>query len=1002
MHKIFPALSLSLLFLSVVSIFGNSNSRVPWQYYETEHFKIIFHADVKPQADLARDFLETAYSRIRADLGVEDKGIQISVVLTGLPDESNGLSTPLGHHIILYTRPMQVIASGDIAWLKRVLAHELTHQLTFLALRKSFWGIYSELYKTLHLPAWFIEGVAQYEAEAWDAKRNTFFAHALYNSALEAYPDLATYTKNDPVSGRLVYEQGHAFVRFLVHRQGKGFLGPLLKRITVIPVWSEFMALLSPFTSSVLPFESALRAKTGKGIRALYQEFLYGMKIGLPPGLQPPKPLLGGIPGFDAVYQVKTLGPASFVFTGQRDWDQPFISLFLFKNGQVKKIDPDFVNPVFDLSPDGHRVLFVRDYLNSYGDPVQKLFLRDLRSGTASFLSDGAAHPIFLGNDSMAFSHYRNGLQKLTLCTIKLPVPTCSEAPTDSLVGFYALSRSSQGILGNATDAKGRTRVFQYSPGMGFTSPISDSGLSEFPVEAGNGTILVLRERLGLLQVEAWNRYTGYFVPVTGYSLGTFYLHKMSQDKIASISQTGTPGKWNLMPVEVMLPIFDSVVHFDSVVNADAVQTLDSAVLQTADTLAVDSSKTFKPEPIVENYPGYRAPEFLKSPLPSFDERPAANPEPLTKEYHSPLEMQPLIAWPAVYDDFPGVGFGGGMLLEDPLQLHTLTFSIAGIRNGPGYNVDYVNRQLPVEFVLSGSNLDLNVLKFLPPAGWKSVYLVTRTSEYSLQLNIPMPLDIPLPHSFFLGLMVRGLIHNYALAGALDSGQVNRLNSWSSQTKEFRPQIFLAYACMLPYAYSHVHPLQFTDLQLGYEKAYSDNVNLVYWFARQTLPIHHEATFTLWYYGQWQRPKFHETISVLPDGNTLSSMRGWDRGYDQNLYTSVDFPFRKGYWFELPLLGPLNYLGGSIFGGFGREAYLELPNIPGSGYRLDRKTAGGKLVFLFHPLRRFPLSLSQSAQYDFVGEEMKYLTQVEFAGLPGSLDLFPDGRKWRHGGHRPP
>jgi len=254
----------------VNGIWANSNSQVSWKIYSTAHFKIVFHDDIEPQAKVAQTFLEEAFSVIGQDLGYRDHGIQITVVLTGVPDESNGLSMPLGHRIVIFTRPMQVIAAPEIGWLKRVLAHELTHEITFLALRNSTWGIYSELYKSSYMPAWFLEGIAQYEAESWDTKRNTFFSHALYNSALEPYPNLATFVKEDPVSGRLVYEQGHAFVRFLVSKYGHDFLKQLLRQVTVIPVWTELKGILSPMTAPYYPLESAILDLSRKTIKQNY------------------------------------------------------------------------------------------------------------------------------------------------------------------------------------------------------------------------------------------------------------------------------------------------------------------------------------------------------------------------------------------------------------------------------------------------------------------------------------------------------------------------------------------------------------------------------------------------------------------------------------------------------------------------------------------------------------------------------------------------------------
>nr|MDQ3002439.1 hypothetical protein [Fibrobacterota bacterium] len=650
LSEIVPVL-LILAMVSAGTAQAGSNRRVSWNTYETRNFKIVWHQDVKPQADIAKDFLEEAHARIGKDLGLRDRGIPITVVLTGLPDESNGYATPLGHRIVIFTRPGQVLATGEIAWLKRVLAHELTHQLTFLALRKSFLGIYSELYKTSHLPSWFVEGVAQFEAETWDAKRNTFFAHALYNSALEPYPNLATYTKADPVSSRLVYEQGHAFVRFLMAKEGRGFLGPLLKRIRVIPVWSELKALLSPFTGSMLPLESALRAKTGLSYKVLYREFLDSMQAGLPKGYRlPGEPLAGGVPGFAIIFQSKRIDSASFLFTGQKKWDQPYVSLFLSRSGKVERIGPSYVNPVFDLSEDGKRLLYVRTYTDRDRDPVDKLFLRDLETGTDRLVSDGAAHPIFLGPDSIAFSRYQKGRQTLVLCSLPGVDPACVEVAQDSIVAVYGLSRSARGILCNATDALGRTGIHEYSAGTGFTRLFQDTVPSEFPVEADDGSVWMIRERGGLMQVDSWNRLTGVFSSVADFPLGTFYLHRAAPGVIASVAQTGSQGNWGFMPVKLRTPTPTPIPSPDSVYVAPGFLSKSSPALITGDPPPVQAT---------------------------------------VSRYHSLLEMRPLILYPTLVLDFPLTNFSVGALLEDPLELHSLSVNLAWLSEVPGYDVDY-------------------------------------------------------------------------------------------------------------------------------------------------------------------------------------------------------------------------------------------------------------------------------------------------------------------------
>lgn len=979
-----PILRIVLLIQCVfLPALANTNRTVPWQVYETPHFKIVFHEDVRPQADVAKAFLEDAYQKIRRDLGVRNRNVTITVVLTGLADESNGFATPLGHRIVIYTRPFQSLGSGDIAWLKRVLAHELTHQLTFLALRKGFWGIYSEVYKTSHIPAWFMEGVAQYEAETWDAKRNTFFAHVLYNSAMEPYPNLASYTKQDPVSGRILYEQGHAFVRFLVNRQGKGFLGPLLARFRVIPLWSEVKALLSPLTASILPLEDALKAKTGVGIKVLYKEFLDSLRAGMPAGKLPDQhAFLGGVPGFAMVFQIKALDSTTFLFTGQKEWEQAYTSLYLYKQGRITKVAPGFVNPVFDLSPDHGRVLYVQTYTNMDSDLEEKLFVQDLPTGQRRYISDGAAYPIFLGRDSIAFSRYHNARQTLVRCELAAHSIPCEDKAPESLMGIFALSKSSQGILMNATDTSGRTGVYEFASGSGFTRLSPDTVPAEFPIEAADGSIWMLRERGGLQQVDALDRATGRFHPIATYPLGTFFLHRSDSGTIATVVQTGSPGHWNLQPVEVAASSFKASVA-DSPVPVDTLMAHPST---TADTLVADTSLP------ADKVAVYRKPAFLSAPIPAFPASAAAKVASKEHPYRSLLEIRPLIGFPVFFPVFPGSAFGATILLQDPLSLHTLSVAASFSQGGPFYELAYGNLQTPVGIDVFASNTHENVDYWTPPPGWTEVDLVKRSTDLSLRLTIPSPWSLPRPHSLQAGLVAHQASYEYRLAGSTDESDAELLDGWSLHTREFRPQAFLGYNYFRPYAYMAVHPLLATELEGGGVLVLPDGGPLYFWYARQTVPLWRELTLTALYKGEIHDLGFRKYRATLPDFQNLWFHPGGEQGIDQDAYGSLDFPIHKGYMGEYLLLGLLNYVGGSFFGSYGFAEFRRNPGFSESGYERQRGSAGAKLNTLFHIMRRAPLQMSFSCYYDFIDESPAYRFQTELAGLPSSYSLLPGRR----------
>lgn len=967
-YRLFALLSLSILLASAPAC-CNGLHAVDWKRYDTEHFSILFHDAVRPQADIARKFLEPAYAKIAKDLGMKERGVRISVVLSGRPDESNGSATPLGHTILIYTRPAQVMAAGDIAWLKRVLAHELAHQITFLALRKGFWGIWSELYKTSHMPAWFMEGLAQYEAETWDAKRNTFFAHALYNSALEAYPDLAVYTKMSPVANRLVYEQGHAFVRFLADREGPEFWARVLKRIRVIPVWSEIKALLSPLTAGILPLEGAIRAESGTWTGRHYRDFTDSLRAALPPKAAPATASAsatawkGGIPGFAVVWQIRQAPDGTLWFTGQRKWETAVTGLYTLRAGEVETEVGSGVDPIFDLSPDGKRVLYVRTYADRHRDAVEKLFL--LAAGDSRFISDGASHPVFWGADSLAFSHYRQGRQALAFCAVS---GGCRESAPDSLDGFYALSLSQRGMLLNAVDAQGCTGIYEYAREGGFTRLFSDSVTAEFPLEAADGSVWMLHDRNGLLQIDGLDRVTGAVNPVATFPLGACFPQRVAPGVFAAVSQTGDRKHWILQP---------AAIQAQAAPRTDSVRT-DSSV--TAPVAVV-------PVPAPDSTSTFQVPGFLEAPVPDFP----LDSVPFEADgYNSVTAMRPLIAGPSAFNNFDGGTLGAFIAMADPVGFNSLSVSTAANGGDPLYEIEYVNDGTATRATLVAVNTNYAFREIAPVYPYSKFGLERRSSEYSLRLDFPMPTPLPLGHHVWLGLKLELAAHAWRLAGSEDTTAMKLLKGGPGRTVAWSkwdaiPQLLLAYSYFRPNAYGLVHPLLKTDLEVlpGYGLSDFDKQLLVY--ARQTFPIWSELTFTARYQLDLYRQDW--TVHRISSTDAVAFYSGGE-GEVHDIYAGLDFPIHKGYMGELPLFGLWNYVGGGFYFGYQREAYIDFPDRPGSGFEGETGAAGAKVDMLFHVMRRVPLVLSAAVQYDYLREDGEFRIGAEVEGIPRSFSLF--------------
>jgi hypothetical protein len=613
------------------------------------------------------------------------------------------------------------------------------------------------------------------------------------------------------------------------------------------------------------------------------------------------------------------------------------------------------------------------------GDPKEKLFLSNIDGTGLRFISNGATHPLFLGKDSLAFSHYSHGRQGLAICRMGPTQPECREERPEALTGFYALSRSAGGILLNATDTSGRTGIFEYRWEGGFVPVLRDS-TAEFPVEAEDGSVLVLRDRAGLLQVDRVDRQTNVSVPAATYPLGTFYLYRAGPGIVASVAQSGAPGKWSLQPVPVPEQLATptapdtglALVVPDSSQGADSTQKDSSLTLVKADTVAI-----------------YRKPGFLASRMPEFPTAKHEDSSP-ARSYYSLLGVRPLIAAPFIASTFDGVATGANAFLQDPLQLHTLNLMGGLGRDRNLYGISYFNQQTSLGLDFSATNDYLDVEEIRPADGWTDMLLVTTATVLSAGITIPLPGDMPLGHSYSMGMRLTSYSKEYRFAGSFIGGSPELLDTWVRKREDIQWQLFAGYEYSVPYAFQMVHPLKAMAFELGVlHKSYGTDP---FWYARVTAPLLAELTFTVRFEGINYDEDAHVDEGILPGPVTQEYFWGGRNKVEKDIYASFDFPFRKGYIGELPILGLWNYLGASLFGSYhgedGEEQIVDRKYVIYADSR-STKLAGAKLNGLFHVMRRAPLVISLAYAYDFGQARPVFRLQTEFSGIPSRLSLTP-------------
>jgi len=214
--------------------FSQNHPELRWQTYETEHFQIIYHQGIEQIADKVAAVAEEVYQPITSDLGMKPPG-KTPIIVTDYLDYSNGLATPLGHYVIIWAQSENKYMTGNIKWLRAVVAHEFAHIVTFRAFR-AFPGFWRELLALGFVPTWVLEGLAEYEAEKWCIHRDMLMRVVAYHQKLLPYKKLTGYIGADQIDSRLVYEQGHSLILYIAHQFGPEKIREIIKNYRAFPL----------------------------------------------------------------------------------------------------------------------------------------------------------------------------------------------------------------------------------------------------------------------------------------------------------------------------------------------------------------------------------------------------------------------------------------------------------------------------------------------------------------------------------------------------------------------------------------------------------------------------------------------------------------------------------------------------------------------------------------------------------------------------------------------
>jgi hypothetical protein len=229
--------ALTLLFLGFGAVPAEAQRA---QMLQSAHYRVYYAKEHEATAGEILRLSEAVWPALAKAYDAYDNYQIIDIFLSDRGDFANGSAIYPFSRVEIYLPHMNWVMRGRRNWLGNVLTHELAH--VFSLRQKARMWIVSDIVVggytfnrsvnyalTLPLiplaaPNWWIEGIAQFEAEeagfdVWDSQRDMIVRDAWLTGTLPTLGQIETFD-GDWIQAERVYNTGFAFLRHLRERYG--------------------------------------------------------------------------------------------------------------------------------------------------------------------------------------------------------------------------------------------------------------------------------------------------------------------------------------------------------------------------------------------------------------------------------------------------------------------------------------------------------------------------------------------------------------------------------------------------------------------------------------------------------------------------------------------------------------------------------------------------------------------------------------------------------------
>ncbi len=263
-----------------------------WKTLETDHFLIHFHEGAERTGRVVAKIAEEIYEPVTS-LYNHKPDQKVSFIIKDYDDYSNGAAYFYDNKVEIWAPSMDFDFRGTHNWLRNVITHEFTHIVqiqTTMKFGRRMPGLYLQwlgyeserrpdvLYgypnviasypiSGFLVPAWFAEGVAQYNRpqlryDFWDTHRDMILRSYVLKDSMLTWNQMAVFGKTS-LGNESSYNSGFAFVHYIAQQYGIAKLNEISRNLSSL---------------GAVTIDGAIEKAVGKGGAAVYNEWREELK----------------------------------------------------------------------------------------------------------------------------------------------------------------------------------------------------------------------------------------------------------------------------------------------------------------------------------------------------------------------------------------------------------------------------------------------------------------------------------------------------------------------------------------------------------------------------------------------------------------------------------------------------------------------------------------------------------------------------------------------------